>query len=186
MKDLQSFISESLLGGYEDIESKIDVNVFSPIYTSKSIKEFNNTIENILSVCEKVNMNDLDFVNKHKRSFFIAPIYYMNGKSAGIVIDKMLKKSASSIKINASDFVSDINIYTTYYPSEKIDICRDAFFNYDGANFDTYLVEDIYIMPKEVEKLYINFIKNLHPTKIKFAYQNRFAPNGEQLIRKIS
>ena len=71
MKDLQSFISESLLGGYEDIESKIDVNVFSSIYTSKSIKEFNNTIENILSVCEKVNMNNLDFVNKHKRSFLL-------------------------------------------------------------------------------------------------------------------
>lgn len=191
MKLLQSFLKESLLDDFEDIVDKLDDNPFSPIFSAKTEKDFMKAIDNLLGLCDKVNISNID-QKAYKNSFFLSNTCYMSGKPLGVVIDKMLKKSSKSILIRSVyDFgTGDDNTKFIYYPREKMDINFNNDYDiYDErlGNFDTYLLYDLYIMPKYLEKYYLDFIKELKPKHGIFSSKSHGEIiSGERLVKKIS
>ena len=191
MKDLHEFLNESLLDDFDDISDKIDDNPFSPIFNTKDEKVFIKEIDNLLKLCDKVNISNID-PKTYKNSFFLSGVCHMNGKPLGLVIDKMLKKTSKSILIRSVyDFeTGDDNTKFIYYPREKMNInFNDKYDIYDewSGNFDTYLLYDLYIMPKYLEKYYLDFIKELKPKQGIFSskYGGEII-SGEKLVKKIS
>lgn len=96
MIDLKDYINESLLDDFDDIADNIDDNPFSSIFNAKDEKVFLKAIDNLLTLCDKVNISSIE-QKTYKNSFFLSNVCYMSGKPLGIVIDKMLKKSSKSI-----------------------------------------------------------------------------------------
>ena len=114
----------------------------------------------------------------------------MNGKPMGIVVDKMLKKSSKAMLIRSvyNLTTGDDDSKWVYYGNEKIDINYDgdAISKWDG-NFGTYLLQDLYIMPKYLEKFYLDIVKKLRPMH-ELHYDKIYGEklSGERLIKKIS
>ena len=191
MKDLHKFLNESLLDDFDNISDKIDDNPFSPIFNAKDEKVFLKAIDNLLALCDKVNISSID-QKTYKNSFFLSDVCYMSGKPLGLVIDKMLKKTSKSILIRSVYEFStgDDNTEFIYYPREKMDInFNDRYDIHDewSGNFDTYLLYNLYIMPKHIEKCYLDFIKELKPKHGIFSSKwGGEIISGERLVKKIS
>ena len=190
MIDLKDYINESLLDNFDDIVDKIDDNPFSLILNAKSEKDFIKAIDNLCGLCDKINIADID-QKIHKNSFFLSNVCYMNGKPLGIVIDKMLKKSSKSILIRCVyDFTTGDDNSKWVYFNEKMDINDNKEYDiYDEwlGNFDTYLLHDLYIMPKYLEKYYLDIVRKLRPRIDLFTSKFRSEIlSGERLVKKIS
>jgi hypothetical protein len=192
MIDLKDYINESLLDDFEDIVDKLDDNPFSLILDAKSEKDFIKAIDNLLGLCDKININNID-QKTHKNSFFLSNVCYMSGKPLGIVIDKMLKKSSKSILIRSvyNFTTGDDESKWVYYFNEKMDINYNKKYDiYDEwlGNFDTYLLHDLYIMPKYLEKYYLDIVGKLRPRIDLFTnkFKSEIILSGERLIKKIS
>lgn len=191
MKDLHEFLNESLLDDFDNIDVKIDDNPFSPIFNAKDEKVFLKAIDNLLTLCDKVNTSSID-QKTYKNSFFLSNVCYMSGKPLGIVIDKMLKKSSKSILIRSvyNFTTGDDESKLVYYSNEKMDINDNKKYDiYDEwlGNFDTYLLHDLYIMPKYLEKYYLDIVGKLRPKNELFTSKHGGEIlSGERLIKKIS
>ena len=189
MIDLKDFINESLLDDFDDIADKTDDNPFSLILNSKSEKEFMEAIDDLCKLCDKIDIADAN-QKKYKNSFFLSHTHYMNGKPMGIVVDKMLKKSSKSILIRSvyNLTTGDDDTKWVYYANEKIDINYDEDINSKWCgNFGTYLLQNLYVMPKYLEKFYLDIIKKLRPShELHYNLICGEKLSGERLIKKIS
>lgn len=184
MIDIQSFLTESLLDDFDDIADKMQTNPFKIILDAKNVKEFDSAVENLISMCEKVE-GSIQLLDK--KSFFLSKVCFMSGKPAGIVIDKTLKKSAKAMTIIPRDFTS-FEVKWVYYAKEKIEPRHITTFLYDG-NFDTLLLYDgIYKLPKHLEKCYLDIVSKLKPGKDVFLDKGfgKEILSGERLVKKIS
>lgn len=189
MIDLKDYINESLLDDFDDIVDKIDDNPFSLILNSKSEKEFMEAVDNLCRLCDKIDIADAN-QKKYKNSFFLSNAHYMNGKPMGIVVDKMLKKSSKAMLIRSiyNLTTGDDDSKWVYYANEKIDINYEEDINSKWlGNFGTYLLQDLYIMPKYLEKFYLDIVKKLRPLQ-ELYYNINYGErvSGERLIKKIS
>jgi hypothetical protein len=182
MKDLKEHITESLLDDFDDIADKIQTNPFKSILDAKNVKEFDSAVENLISMCEKVE-SSIQLLDK--KSFFLSKIRFMCGKPTGIVIDKVLKKSAKAMTIRPRDF-SSFEVKWVYYAKEKIEPLTTNFLS--GGNFDTYYYTSIYKLPKHIEKCYLDIVSKLKPGKDVFLDKGfgREILSGERLVKKIS
>ena len=127
---------------------------------------------------------------KYKNSFFLSNAHYMNGKPMGIVVDKMLKKSSKAMLIRSiyNLTTGDDGSKWVYYANEKIDINYEEDVNSKWlGNFGTYLLQDLYILPKYLEKFYLDIVKKLRPLQ-ELYYNINYGErvSGERLIKKIS
>ena len=174
MKNLSSYITESLLDTEDEIFDRMDLNVFNLISNSKTEDEFYERINILKDLCIAVNIND--DLSKYKNSFFLMELvtYDPKEKNSGIKIDKYFRKTKKPLFINFSD---------CSYKKLKImaSVCEKHTFNKLKYEWTPSLKSDtVYVFPKNIEEQYIEWANNLTA-----AYFGWMGFKGKNTINKV-
>lgn len=189
MIDIQSFLNESLLDDFDTLADNIDANIFNYICDAQSKSEFDKRIDELFEMCDKIDIYDQQEMIKHKKSFFITRACYYEGAPVGVVIDKMQKKSSYSAFLIRPYIKNTPSKYPYKYETvNKLDIENNRFASYS-------LYDEVKILPKNIEKQYLEFVEKLPRNKIigvtgrgtllptRSVYNNVLY--GEELLKKI-
>lgn len=154
MKQLNDYISESLLDTEDEIFDRMDLNIFNNISDSKTNDEFYEKIDTLKDLCIAVDIND--DLSKYKNSFFLMELMTnYDGKNYGIKIEKYFKKTKKPLFINFSD---------RPYRKLKIvaSVCEKQTFNKLKYEWTPSLKSDtVYVFPKDIEAQYVEWVNNL-------------------------
>ena len=160
MKSSMTSLYESLLDDEEEVLNRSYINIFDNLCSSTNRKDFYKNMEILFDMCTKVN--SIEEMKKHKNSFFIATVNNsFSGNLAGIVIDKALVKSKKAVRIGIYTGVDEIFLYISKFGK----ICFGQGHRISG--YDQY--EHIYVLPPELEKQWIEYLKN-NESRIKTEY----------------
>ena len=154
MKNLNDYITESLLDTEDEIFDRMDSNIFNLISNSKTEDEFYERINLLKDLCIAVNVNDE--LGKYKNSFFLMELMTtFNRKNYGINIAKYFKKTKKTLFINFYEH-SNMPLKILTRATEK------HTFNELKYKYSPSLKSNtVYVFPKNIETQYIEWVKSL-------------------------
>lgn len=160
MKYLKEYITESLLDDFDTLADNMDTNIFNYICDAQSQSEFDKRTDELFEMCDKIDIYDQQEMIKHKKSFFIVRACYYKGTPVGVVIDKMQKKSTYSGFLTRPYMVNTPSKYPYKYDTtNKLNIEDNSFASYS-------LYDEVKILPKNIEKQYLEFVEKMPRDKI--------------------
>ena len=153
---------ESLLDDEEEILNRTNLNIFNIISDSKSDGEFYEKINMLKDLCIAVDITD--DLSKYKNSFFLMELMSaLSKKNHGIKIDKYFKKTKKPLFINyfsTGDLViTKCNKYTFFELKYEYTPCLKS--------------DTVYVLPKEIEKQYVEWVNGLPGKYLNFAEKSK-------------
>ena len=161
MKQLINYITESLLDTEDEIFNRMDLNIFSIIYNSKSEDEFYEKLNELKDLCIAVKIDD--DLSKYKNSFFLMELTSMSGKNCGVKIDKYFKKTKKPLFIN---HFSSGDLFIT--KSDKRTFHELKYEYTPALKSDT-----VYVFPKDIEKQYVEWVSSLPAKYLNFVEKSK-------------